>query len=174
MSSSRCLSLLPRLPVSSIIHSITCSGRRFLHNFVLLYVGSSFPPWLLFIQLHFSHCRSVWSCVCYVYELARTCKEVDLTHIRLSGHENNWRHNYTDSVSGQCNFCRVPVTNTIVVLHAVLHPMTSYIHFRLTVVLVSELLAPHNCDKPLSLRLRSARRCCCASCSSWSFMHPCF
>jgi hypothetical protein len=72
-SSSSCLSLLPRLPVTSILAcicpSVTCFRRQFLRKmwsvqlplpFSLLFVGYS-SPWLFVLLLHFSHNRSTWS-----------------------------------------------------------------------------------------------------------------
>jgi hypothetical protein len=62
-SSSSCLRLLPRLPVTSILPSIfpsiTCFRRQFLRkmwqsSFFLLYVGYSFPPWSYVIHQHIS------------------------------------------------------------------------------------------------------------------------
>ena len=70
-SSTSCLRLLPRLPVSSILSSVflraTCLRRQFLRKMwqiqliflSLLYVRYSSPPWLF--VLHFSHDRSRWS-----------------------------------------------------------------------------------------------------------------
>jgi hypothetical protein len=69
MSSSSFLSLLPRLPVTSIIPSffpsIMCCRRQFLRKMwpielaflLFIDVGHSSPP-LLYVVLHFSHDRS--------------------------------------------------------------------------------------------------------------------
>ena len=72
----RCVHLLPRLPVTSILsstfNSITCFRWQFLRkmwpihlaflpSFLLLYVGYTFPPCLSIILLHFSHDQSLWS-----------------------------------------------------------------------------------------------------------------